>query len=759
MTFPAEHDYLDLGNKLMDAALGTPSFGPILRQPIPSNPDTLTLLHWLFAAKGDIPLPALVLDYQATAANNRLVIQPAAGGAAVQRVWQVYPASKSLLYPSPFAPVVGGGGIEIDETDWEIVNGRTIITHPDITSGQWKIVYSHGGTGEVVKRGDGYEAYPVWTLLPRGYAACAPDTFRWFELAAQRAIEWDYRTAKPLQWTNLRAAIRRAAIRGMDITDLRDVFMPLKGMGVDKPDGMFFYSEHPSATPPPAGMDQNWTGYNFWRREETTGDVIGVVPASSTAAITQIGRGMSDRWRAAGNYQDADQFLYLEMGIRKDSAQALPSGQVRAFVSASREYNASARWQAVIPMGDGIDLGTAGDYEMIGYLIPRSDFKRVDNNSALPEGTSLVNFGLEFAITDRFRVRLRKMRLVSGPDAEWVEENIEKARRGSPLPYFPGSMPFALNGDTLTGNLVPYNGNPFHGYQMPDLWLDWAAEAAAIHAGLTAADLPTADNDGSIIYPIEQDNENSEPKPINILLAEQQTLFLRDAQLRYYGDMGVEGPFAHTFVLNTSARENIGNPTPHTWVYTGDDPNTAWVGYQVRPVESLARLAYRTEPRADAEDLHLLALTVSTKWLDWLAAAWPDLDGSPFRGPPTDFPGDEEPSTNYEDPHAAAIILRALLWLRLAGDTDADREALAVRCWDYLESMWVTSGRMANTWSPVPDQRQWYGFWHAEIIETMAMIVKEAKNVLPTGISRDIALDRLLKTYNWLSEWGIREIR
>ena len=29
--------------------------GPILRQAFPSNADTITLLHWLFAAKGDIP--------------------------------------------------------------------------------------------------------------------------------------------------------------------------------------------------------------------------------------------------------------------------------------------------------------------------------------------------------------------------------------------------------------------------------------------------------------------------------------------------------------------------------------------------------------------------------------------------------------------------------------------------------------------------------------------------------------------------------
>ena len=750
--------YIALANDLMDAALGNPSFGPIVRQPIPANADQLTLLHWLFAAKGDIPLPAVVLDFQASASGNRLVIPAVAGGNAVQRIWKVYPAEKSLLYPSPYSPVIGGGEVEIGEEDWEITNGRTLIQNDGITSGRWKVVYSHSNSGEVIRRGDGYEAYPVWSRLPRGYVNCAPDTFRWFELTAQRAISQDSRTGKPEQWTRLRNALRHTAIRGMDITDLRDVFLPLKGMEVHEPDGMFFYSEHPSATPPPAGLDQSWTGYNFWHREESTGDIIGVVPASATAAPTRIGRGVVDSWRAADDYQDADQFLYLEMGIRKDASADLPSGSARVFLSSTREYNAAERWQATIPLGDGTLIGMAGDYEMRRYLIARTEFKRVDDASVLPVSTSVVNIGLEFAFTDRFRVRLRKLRMVSGEDAEWVEENLDDARRSAPLPYFPGSMPFALNGDILTGNLIPYNGNPFHGYQLPDLWLDWAAEAASIHAGLTAADLPTADVSGAIIYPIEPDNENETPKPINILLAEQQVLFLRDAQLRYYGDMGFEGPFAHTFVLNTSARENIGSPRPHTWVYTGDDPNTAWAGYQVRPVESLARLVYKTTDRADAADLRLLARTVAYKWLNWLIDWWPDLGGLPFSGPPTDFPGGAEPFTAYDDPHAAAIILRALLWLRMAGDTDAMRADLALRCWQYLESMWVTEGRMAGTWSPAPDELQWYGFWHGEIIETLGLIVKDAKSHLPEGISRDVALDRLAKTYNWLNEWGVREV-
>ena len=244
--------YTALANNMMDAALGTQSFGPILRQPVPNDPDQLTLLHWLFAAKGDIPIPRVVLDLVASATDGVLVIPAAEGGRFTQRVFQVYPVSSSLLFANPLSSVIGGGAILLTEDDWEIEGNRTLIRHPDITAGQWKIVYTHGGTEEVVKRGDGYEAWPVWTRIPRGYAACAPDTFRWFDRAATEAIELDKRAGRADRWTKLRQAVRRTALRGQDITDLRDVFQPLPGMDAFDLDGMFSYSDHPLAEPPPA---------------------------------------------------------------------------------------------------------------------------------------------------------------------------------------------------------------------------------------------------------------------------------------------------------------------------------------------------------------------------------------------------------------------------------------------------------------------------------------------------------------------------
>lgn len=171
----------------------------------------------------------------------------------------------------------------------------------------------------------------------------------------------------------------------------------------------------------------------------------------------------------------------------------------------------------------------------------------------------------------------------------------------------------------------------------------------------------------------------------------------------------------------------------------------------------MCRLIAMTKGNNAAQDVRALARTVAKAWLNWLAVAWANIDGMPWRGPPTDFPGDKAASASYEDPQIAAIALRALLWLRIDGDTTPVLDGLATRCWNYLEYLWNTTGRMSYTWSAIPSQLNWFGEWHGEIIETLSVIVRDAKAVLPSTMSRDVALDRLTTTYNWLSKWGIRE--
>ena len=76
-----------------------------------------------------------------------------------------------------------------------------------------------------------------------------------------------------------------------------------------------------------------------------------------------------------------------------------------------------------------------------------------------------------------------------------------------------------------------------------------------------------------------------------------------------------------------------------------------------------------------------------------------------------------------------------------------------VRCWDYLELLWVTSGEMRHTWSPNPGLMEWFGFWHFEIIATLSGLL--TSGVRPDAISGDVVKERLLLTKIWLEDIGV----
>lgn len=832
-----------LGISLLNA-IGTGSLrGPMLRQPFPSNADTITLLHWLFAAKGDVPGQVATYDYVGVVSGGKITIPRT----DIYNVWMIYPTDARLLYQSPYSPAFDDSGseVQVKVTDWKIENGSTIITVPGEapTRSQWKVVF--GYNQGVIRQGAGYEAYPFWTPIPDGYSACAPDTFRWFDIALTEAMK----VLPEAKWKNLRAAMRKSAVRGQAITDLREVLKPLSGMPVfpasGQPDGMYCYSTHPKAT-----SGQGGAGTNFWSREPD-GNIKGVVPAGTIPVQTQIGRGFNDEWRKDTAYQDADGFLWLELScssllgsngykldktkdvvIKKvasgyelsafgkkvtanvvegdlleglhgtgnpvvsspgdkqgtygkfvtqaagyvqftlDTANAAVkamkvgetltetlsykvefTGNLFVYVSSTKNYDANKRWYANLkdlPEWSGVvDAFNAGRF--VNFYIPASAMKRKDSDGAeLVPGEKFENFGISIEHPGGYTVRIGNLRM--------VKDKTAAARKGSKMPYFPGAMPFAINADTVAQQFVGWNGSPFHGYQLPDYWFILGAEADAVHPGLKASDLIVASPDnGELSAPIAATSSDGYEKPKAALLMEQQLLFLKHAQQRWQMDGGQFGPFAHTFVLNTPARMSLGNPTPHTWVYVNDDPNTRWAGYQARVVESLARLAWITRFGAGWKTSRDMAAQMAADWMTWLNSYWPDLSGA-VRGMPTDFPDPRinPPQALYEEPHTPAIILRACLWMKLAGyGSAAVMDGLMLRCWEYIESLWVTKGPMRYTWSTNPDAGEWFGFWHFEIITTISVMLDEGKTVRPASITDDVLRERLRLTAQWLKETGV----
>lgn len=841
--------YRLLGIGLLNAVGTGTRTGPMLRQPFPANSDTITLLHWLFAAKGNVPGQTADFDYIGVVENGKIKIPRT----DIYNVWQIYPTDAYLLYESPYSPAYDSAGnqVGVPIVNWTSEDGATVITIPSgaPVKSQWKVVF--GFYQGSIPQGAAFEAYPFWTKIPDGYAACAPDTFRWFDIAITEAMK----VISDGKWPALRAALRKSGVRGQAITDLREVLKPLPGLPVfpvsGSPDGMFCYSNHASAV-----GGQGGAGSNFWARD-AAGNIKGTVPAGNLPVQTQIGRGFNDAWRDATSYQDADGFLWLQLScssllgsndyksdhtktitIKKTAAgfelkafgktvnsqatepvvlpvidgslldglygtgspfvsgaadkageygsfviqtdgyckftldtantdvaalttgksltetlnyQVEYTGNIFVFVSGSKNYDKNNRWYAdikAVPFWSDV-VSAHNDGRLVDLYVPRQAFKRKDSDDAeLPAGTILENFGISIEHPGGYSLVVGNMRLVKE----------QGAKAGSKMPYFPGAMPFAINADTVAQQFVGWNGSPFHGYQLPDHWLVLVQEAQAVHPNLTPADLLVADPaTGVLSAPISATDTDGLTKPKAAMLAEQQLYFLKHAQQRWQIDGGTFGPFAHTFVLNTPARMSIGNPTPHTWVYTNDDPNTRWAGYQVRVVESLSRMVWVSRFAPGFKNARAMAGQMAVDWLSWLNTAWPNLTGA-VRGMPTDFPDPRisAPVAAYEEPHSPAVVLRACLWLKLSGFGDvAVLDAIMLRCWEYIESLWVTQGPMRYTWSTNPDAGEWFGFWHFEIVTTISVMLDEGSSVRPPAITDAILRERLRLTSKWLQDIGV----
>jgi|GEM_PF-5048321 len=805
--------------------------GPMLRQPIPDDPTTICLLHWLFTCRGSVPEQGVHYRFQATATGDDKLIIPATvpghqGGPDVFRVWMIYPTTSYLLYQSVYSPAYDlvapaddtsirlddgfAGPLEQASPHWSRVGYAVEITIPptapyNVT--EWNVVYAYQNAGTIAE-GKAYEAYPFWTGVDDGYAACAPDTFRWFDYAIGLAILHDTRPGKATQWTNLRDAMRMSCVKGQNLSDLREVIKPMPQFDAiparGDPTGMFCYSDHPNAEAPPAsvieaGGNATWYGYNFWSRVggsggDPTGSAgfrwspgIMVYPAGWTGDIfngalqwtvpigdgavhqVQIGRGFNDEWREATDWQDPDQFLFVALVTSKVPVAA--NEHLSVFVSSTKYFSEDTRWYADLKGHPDLAVGNSANGGPRYFLIPRTDF-RTSGGAVLPASTYFENFGLSIEMPGPHSGKLVAMRLVSGASQAAVLANVASHVRGTKMPFFPGSLPFAINADTARQQYVGWNGQPFHGYQLPDYWYALSAEATAVHPLLDpAADLPIPNPDtGALTYPISATNAGGEPKPRHALLMEQQLRFLQAAQNRYETDGGTRGPFAHTFILNTPSRMSLGWPTPHTWVYTNDDPNTEWIGYQCRVVESLARLVNVTKADAAFEDARGLALSMVLDWLTGLDTLWPDLTGKTVviddeqvtvYGMPTQFPDPavSAPQTLYEEPHGPALVLRACLWLLASGLLDGAQttlvDGLGQRCWDYMEMRYrATAGdTMRFTWanSDGDETEVWYGFWHFEIIATLALLIRNPDHI-PGTIAPSLLRQRLVETQAWLAQ-------
>ena len=156
--------------------------------------------------------------------------------------------------------------------------------------------------------------------------------------------------------------------------------------------------------------------------------------------------------------------------------------------------------------------------------------------------------------------------------------------------------------------------------------------------------------------------------------------------------------------------------------WNGPDPNTAWAPYAFRVLESAAHAWFNDRLNTRLKQIVMQFL----RYLD------DDYLARESIAPITDFPADTAGRANYAEPHAASLIGRAALYANLAGGDPVVTFRVLKICFDYVESQYVAAGTMAGSFSagqPVYSEggvnyREYFVFWHAEIIEFLALLRK-----------------------------------
>jgi len=246
------------------------------------------------------------------------------------------------------------------------------------------------------------------------------------------------------------------------------------------------------------------------------------------------------------------------------------------------------------------------------------------------------------------------------------------------MPYMPGAAPFTGNYLGTPQSLIGWRGPVYSGYQNPWVW--------------------------------------SQVSGATVEIANQLS-YLQAAQAAYTAQVpGISGPFAPVYVLPRWDSSIYGSPNTFTW--GGPDPNTGWGGYQIRPAEATARYWYGNPGDTTAQ-----AIVVS--FLTWVAGAW--VSSTSY--PPTDFLSTGAPESNYDDPHFVALALRMAIYADLAGASQTLTRPFILQCLQYLQRLYVTTGRMAGTWSSGVSGG-WFGFWNGEILASLILALDTGNAIL-----------------------------
>ncbi|OJW77971.1 phage tail protein [Thiobacillus sp. 65-1402] len=747
------------------------------RAPIP-NGATLWLPHWLVNVRAPI-------EAQSYRMHTLLRFEPVTGGVEAtipvgpgyyselaNQVFVVFNPESFPISDLPNAEIVGDA-VAVTKYPFELrkspdgIQPSTVYLPGPTAALDAVVAYSYNA-GALIDVNEPFEVDPVCRVLRDGEISCAPDAAEW----AVASFDEMYLATGESRWLDARAAAVESLKQICDIDDGRSWFRPQPTTTAFSLTGTASYSKR-------MGMSAA-----NWRRDPLSGNVTGFIPAATDLSRqfeAQIIRGLSGEERKAQDTHirveigcsvpsvnrvwvflrrsinfDADDTWYAPLTLTGGSALQtldIPINLFRRYVSqgsngaiSTGEGLVSAVWQASHAYSAG-NRRTSTTYN--GYAYTATDGTSGATEPAWPLviGNTVADGSVTWTCSGYAGFPVNEtIRNVGISDWEASEHTLT-IRRVRPIPEIP--MPYtpyvtAFTVITMGGQISDWRGPPGSGYQFPDAWA-----------------------------------RSSEPTYMQGMLD-----FLLDAADEYATNYGARGPMMPVYVWYRADNEEYGAVNTWTWQWT--DPNTMWAGYQYRPMQSIANAARRTgnaTAKTLAGDFYQWLNGLWPGWPNYVITEIPEAiapweattdyhtgsfnsdtslirptvaNGYLYRCVQTGSSGATEPATwpttlggqvadgttlweccgyaysvttpafgNYHEPHFAAMIWRGALYTRMcniSAPVNSACEALMGKCHTYLSNLYNTTGEMAGTFCAYPATQDWYGFWHAEIVETLCCV-------------------------------------
>lgn len=747
------------------------------RAPIPNSNSMLWLPHWLVNVRTPIQAQSYrmhtQLDFAVVSGGVQATIPAGPGyyGDKASQVFVVYNPTSWPISELPNAEIVGDE-VAVQTYSFDLIPATETepakVFLPGQTAALTAVVAYSYNAGALIDVNEPFEVDPVTRTLHDAEISCAPDAAEW----VIAAFDEMYLATSEARWLDAKAAAVDSLKKICDIDDGRAWFRPQPTTSAFSLIGTATYAKRMGMSPA------------NWRRDPVSGNVIGYIPAASDVSRmfeAQIIRGVRGEerkpqdshirveigcsvastgriWvflRRSINF-DADDTWYAPLTLTGGGVVQtidIPFNQFRRYVSQGANGSVNAGeglvttvWQPSRFYSYGETI-TSTTYNGFAYKAT------TEGNSGATQptwpttiGGTVNDGGIVWTCSGYAGFPVNEIiRNVGISDWEMAEHTLT-LRRIRPIPEIP--MPFTPNVTaftviTMAGQISDWRGPPGTGYQFPDAFAR-ASETTLMQGMLD---------------------------------------FLLAGANEYATRYGARGPMMPVYVWGRSDNEEYGDV--NTWVWKWTDPNTMWAGYQYRPMQSIANTARMTgnaTAKTLAGDFYPWLDSLWPGWPNYVITEIPEAiaawaastyyntgrfnsdtslvrpttpNGYLYRCFQSGTTGTVEPTWpttlggqvtdgsviwecsgyaysvttpafgNYHEPHFAAMIWRGALYTRMANISTAVNtacESLMAKCYTYLSNLHNTSGTMAGTFCAYPTTMDWYGFWHAEIIETLCAV-------------------------------------